>query len=168
MKQEIVLPKFKVPGQRNWLVTGLWIAGAVVLLQAVIVGAILWRHQGKDIGNGANAEGAQALGGKASPEAAPAAAKAAPAANAAPAAVKPRQEKPVLANQNPVAAKAALAGKPHARGGHGLRKKSARSGKLLARSAAGRASARPAKAAAAKPARGKGGDAIDEILKKFK
>ena len=44
MKQEIVLPKFKVPGQTNWLMRGLWIAGGVVLLQVVVVAVVLSRR----------------------------------------------------------------------------------------------------------------------------
>ena len=37
MKQEIVLRKFKIPGQANWLVRGLWIGGGVVVLLTVLV-----------------------------------------------------------------------------------------------------------------------------------
>jgi hypothetical protein len=183
MKQEIVLPKFKVPGQRNWLVTGLWIAGGVVLLQAVIVGAILMRHQDKEGGNGAKAEGAPAPADEQAAMAQKAAqpradAKAATKATTKATTTTARTDKPVLANQHPAAVKpaSALAGKPHARGGHGLRKKAARSksNKLMARSAGNRPGARPAKTTArattrsGKAAGGKGGDAIDEILKGFK
>jgi hypothetical protein len=155
MKQEIVLPKFKVPGQRNWLVTGLWIAGGLVLLQAVIVGAFLWRHQAK-----VEAKAAQAVLEKEQLAAALEKEKA----------VKPVRPskglagKPVLTGQKPLVAKATPgavpAEKPHARAG--LRKKAVRQSKLFAKS--------PARARGAKPKAGggKGGDAIDEILKKFK
>ena len=44
MKQEIVLPKLRVPGQPNWLVRGLWIAGLFVSVWVVILGLQLWRR----------------------------------------------------------------------------------------------------------------------------
>jgi hypothetical protein len=44
MKQEIVLPKLRVPGQANWLLRGLWIGVTVVSVWVVVLGVQLWRR----------------------------------------------------------------------------------------------------------------------------
>lgn len=44
MKQEIVLPKLRVPGQANWLLRGLWIGVMVVSVWVVVLGIQLWRR----------------------------------------------------------------------------------------------------------------------------
>jgi hypothetical protein len=44
MKQEMLLPKLRLPGQTNWLVRGLWIFAGVAATWVLIVGATLWRR----------------------------------------------------------------------------------------------------------------------------
>jgi hypothetical protein len=44
MKRDVMLPKFNLPGQRTWLMKGLWIAGGVVLIQVIVVGTLLLRQ----------------------------------------------------------------------------------------------------------------------------
>jgi hypothetical protein len=48
MKRDVMLPKFNLPGQTTWLMKGLWIAGAVVLVQVGVVGTLLLRDRGGD------------------------------------------------------------------------------------------------------------------------
>jgi hypothetical protein len=45
MKRDVMLPKFNLPGQSTWLMKGLWIAGAVVLVQVGVVGTLLLRDR---------------------------------------------------------------------------------------------------------------------------
>jgi hypothetical protein len=45
MKRDVMLPKFNLPGQTTWLMKGLWIAGAVVLVQVGVVGTLLLRDR---------------------------------------------------------------------------------------------------------------------------
>ncbi len=45
MKRDVMLPKFNLPGQTTWLMKGVWIAGAVVLVQVAVVTTLLLRHR---------------------------------------------------------------------------------------------------------------------------
>jgi hypothetical protein len=171
MKQEIVLPKFKIPGQTNWLVRGLWIGGGVVvLLSAVVVFALNRQGQLQQERMAAEAQRVQAeqaaiaaAATKPAPRTDRAAATTTLAATKAPlprtaletgksdALSKPR---PGLTGK----------GKARARAGYTLRKKSTRQSRLYATKAAAKTVARPAP----KAKTGKGGDAIDDILRNFK
>jgi hypothetical protein len=172
MKQEIVLPKFKIPGQTNWLVRGLWIGGGLVV---VLTGLVLFALNRKQ---------QEAVEAQRIQEQAAVAAAAAEAAKAAPA---PRPARVVasktLATKAPLSGaalgseKPGLVGKPRAgltgkgkmkaraRAGYTVRKKPTRASKAYATKAArgGGAKAAPK----AKPG-AKGGDAIDDILRGFK
>jgi hypothetical protein len=44
MKQEIVLPKLRVPGQANWLLRGLWIGVVLVSVWVVVLGIQIMRR----------------------------------------------------------------------------------------------------------------------------
>jgi hypothetical protein len=44
MKQEYVLPKFRIPGQANWLVRGVWFIAGVVTLSLGALGLAYWRR----------------------------------------------------------------------------------------------------------------------------
>jgi hypothetical protein len=44
MKQEYVLPKFRIPGQANWLVRGVWFVAGVVTLSLGALGLAYWRR----------------------------------------------------------------------------------------------------------------------------
>jgi hypothetical protein len=48
MKQEIVLPKLRVPGQANWLLRGLWIGVVLVSVWVVVLGVQVWRRGALD------------------------------------------------------------------------------------------------------------------------
>lgn len=169
MKQEIVLPKFKIPGQTNWLVRGLWIGGGLVVVLTGLVMFGLNQRKQQELAQ------AERLKQQAAAAAAAQAAQAAPAPKAARATAKP-----TLATKAPLSG-AALASKPgevgkpspaltakgkkaRARAGYTLRKKPSRASKVYATKAA-RSGAKPA--AKAKPG-AKGGDAIDDILRGFK
>jgi hypothetical protein len=172
MKQEIVLPKFKIPGQTNWLVRGLWIGGGVVvLLSAVVVFALNRQGQLQQERIAAEAQRVQAEQ----------AAIAAAATKPAPKTDRATATRTLAATKAPLPGTAletgksgALSkpraglpgkGKARARAGYTLRKKSTRQSRLYATKAAAKGGARPAPKA--KPA-GKGGDAIDDILRNFK
>ncbi len=46
MKQQIAMPKFKMPGQAgHWGLRALWIIGGLVVVQAVFLGVAFSRHQ---------------------------------------------------------------------------------------------------------------------------
>jgi hypothetical protein len=188
MKQEIVLPKFKIPGQTSWLVRGLWIAGGLVAIQVVAMGFYLWDRNNKALEEQTRVVAAREQAAIAAQQQAAAAAAAAPA---------PPPKRPVARAENPaIPATTAMAAAPRGperalakpatragmkarykgkgayRGGHvGLRRKpGARAlsrDQLLARSEARRAAAaRGGRTPAKSPA--KRSDAIDDILRKFK
>ena len=181
MKQEIVLPKFKVPGQTNWLMRGLWIAGAVVLVQAVVVAVVLSRKSGaKEEAERIASEQQRAQ--QAEQAAAAAAATTKPAAKPGPKSMKVLTQGVDPSAGTPVAHHAGatkVASKPvPARAGRVGRVKPSRQSKLFAakvaasRRAAAARSARSAAATKPKPkaagaSKGKG-DAIDDILRNFK
>lgn len=171
MKQEIVLPKFKIPGQANWLVRGIWIGGGVVVLLTVVVVWALAKQTGLEEAQAARQQ-----------EDARKAAAAAAAAAVAPKPTKPVAGRPLgaktlatsTAPAKPGMAPAKTPTKAHARAGHTARKK-IRGGKLFAtkagarsRTKAARAGSRPAAVKPKPKAGGKGGDAIDDILRNFK
>jgi hypothetical protein len=159
MKQDIVLPKFNLPGNRSsWVVRGLWIGGGLVALQMVLVVVALWRHQTTVqtqlvLEQQRLAAAAADRPVKAAvPTAAPVAAVAvAPAAQPAVAAAAPATNEEKTAGQR--------AGR--------ARKGSQRANKLLARAGASRSSG--SRVAGKAPASGgHSNDAIDELLRKFK
>lgn len=183
MKHEVVLPKFKIPGQTNWLIRGLWIAGALVVVQGAVVAGLMWKRGSDQKSSAAAAQAAAAL-----PAAPVAAAPATPAAKAP--AKSPA--KSAMGAGMPTSTTLAVAprigkrpiGKPGLRSGKGryykygkakrpggryaLRRRGAVRGKAVRpRTVAGvstrGAAPRPKRA----PAAGKG-DAIDDILRKFK
>jgi hypothetical protein len=170
MKQEIVLPKFKIPGQTNWLVRGLWIGGGVVVLLTVLVVLGLAKQKGEQ----------EAAAQRLQAEQQAAAAAAATAAQA-PAPKPVRAASKTLATKAPLTQaaletgkpgalakpRAGLGGKTKARARAGYRKKPARQSKLFATKAAAKSGARPAAAKAPAAKAGKG-DAIDDILRNFK
>jgi hypothetical protein len=168
MKQEIVLPKFKIPGQTNWLVRGLWIGGGLVVVLVGLVVFGLNQRKELELEQARKAQAEQA-----------AAAAAAQTAAAAPAPRPARAaSKPTLATKAPLSgaalasAKPGVVGKPRAgltgkgkmkaraRAGYTVRKKPTRASKVYpAKAARGGAKAKPG---------AKGGDAIDDILRGFK
>jgi hypothetical protein len=192
MKQEIVLPKFKIPGQTSWLVRGLWIAGGLVAIQVVAMGFYLWDRNTKALQEQTRIVAAREQAAIAAQQQVAAAAAAAP-----PSRVVPRAESPAIPATTTMAAaprgperslskpvtraglKARYKGKGAYRGSHAsARKKPAARpltrNQLLARSearrAAGAAAARGGKTSGRTPAKAsaKRGDAIDDILRKFK
>jgi hypothetical protein len=159
MKQEIVLPKFKIPGQTNWLVRGLWIGGGVVVLLTFVVVWALTKQRSQEA-QAARDLARQTQLAAAAQAAAPAAAPVKPAAAGRPLATR-------AAEPGKPAAAPLVAGKTKsaARAGHLGRKKPTRQAKLFTTKTAARAAARPAP----KPkAAGGKGDAIDDILRNFK
>jgi hypothetical protein len=170
MKQEIVLPKFKIPGQTNWLVRGLWIGGGVVvLLSAVVVFALNRQGQLQQARIAAEAQRAQAeqaaiaaAATRPAPKTDRAAAARTLAATKAP---LPRTALETGKSDALSKPRAGLTGKGKARAGYTLRKKSTRQSRLYATKAAAKTGARPAPKA---KSAGKGGDAIDDILRNFK
>jgi hypothetical protein len=174
MKQEIVLPKFKIPGQTNWLVRGLWIGGGLVVVMAGLVVFALARRNEKVAEQAQRVQAAQAAAAAAAIEAAKVAPEAKPARVAA---SKTLASKAPMSGAALVNTKPGVVAKPRAgltskgkmkarnRAGYTLRKKSTRSSKLYSTKAAARGGAKPAPKA--KPG-AKGGDAIDDILRGFK
>jgi hypothetical protein len=79
MKQEIVLPKLRVPGQANWLLRGLGIGVTLLSIWVIVIGIQLWRRGSTDA--------PAPVATLPAPAAAPASGPAAPAKAAAP--VKP-------------------------------------------------------------------------------
>lgn len=46
MKQDLVLPKFKLPGTRTtWVTKALWVGGGLVVLQLGALALVLWKNQ---------------------------------------------------------------------------------------------------------------------------
>ena len=186
MKQDVVLPKFKIPGQTNWLIRGLWIAGGLVAIQLVAVaGFFLWKRSSEEaVQAAATAARTQALA-EAQQQAAAAPKPATPPAKSAAKSMSgstmPASTTMAAAPGSRVGAGAGVGAKRPAtlrgagKGGvvkrgklgragsrYALRRRSAARGKSFARSAPARAGAPKAKAAGGKS------DAIDDILRKFK
>jgi hypothetical protein len=88
MKQEYVLPKFRIPGQPNWLVRGVWALAGVVTISLGALGVAYWRRTAAATVQQPVAQLPVAPAPAAPPPAAPAAATkpGAPVAPAAPAA----------------------------------------------------------------------------------
>lgn len=173
MKQEIVLPKFKIPGQTNWLVRGLWIGGGLVVVLAglVVFGLSRQKQQEAEFQAAQRIQAEQAAAAAAAAQAAAAAPKPARVAGSKTLATKAPLSGAALVSAKPGVAPKARAGltakgkmKARARAGYTARKKSTRASKLYATKAA-RGGAKPAPKA--KPG-AKGGDAIDDILRGFK
>jgi hypothetical protein len=183
MKRDVMLPKFNLPGQTTWLMKGLWIAGAVVLVQVGVVGTLLLRDK---IGDGDRAPAVAPV------EPAPVAAKAPPTdpGSAPQPPVEASAEPATPPSARPAGARQAFPGGPRMNRGFGpgkpgmarLRGKGRKGGDRVfartsfgARKATGPRGARKgvvrtgAGAGGTRPAAAKGKpDAIDQLLRNFK
>jgi hypothetical protein len=174
MKQEIVLPKFKLPGQGpSWPMRALWVAGGLVGLQVAVLGVALSKKR-------AAQEAALVAAPQAPAVAAPSlgirAAVAAPAPNdrlgtdtAAPtptAAEAAAAAAPTgAASSAPIAEKAQKADRPSRSGKRAAvkgRRASSRGGKMLAKATPTSRNAGPARKSDSK------NDTIDDLLRRFK
>jgi hypothetical protein len=186
MKRDVILPRFNLPGQTSWLMKGLWVAVAVVLVQVAVLVTTLLVRQRIDDGRAP----AAVLPGNAPiveappPETLSVAAEAPPETPTAPPAMEARW--PKVRAGGPVPGMRAKLNRPGGRGKNGLsrfdraRGKARRNGDPMF----ARTSLAPRKAAGAKLAAGgrvaprKGGgrnvgrtskpDAIDQLLRSFK
>ena len=175
MKQEIVLPKFKIPGQTNWLLRGLWIGGGLVVVLAGLV--VFLAKQKNERAAQASVQAQRIQAEQAAAAAAEAQKATVPAKPARVVGSKTLATKAPLSGAALVSAKPGMVGKPRAgltgkgkmkaraRAGYTLRKKPTRASKLYSTKAGARGAAKPAPKA--KPG-AKGGDAIDDILRGFK
>jgi hypothetical protein len=171
MKQEIVLPKFTLPGERpNWLMRAVWAVGGLLVVQMGVLGLVLWKRQSSETDARLAAERTRAAELAHAQTVARAALKVAPpttttTTSSSTAAVQPQAaaEKTSMASVAPSetngvkgAERRGAARKIHHRG---------RRGKLLAKASTTRgASKRGSAAASAKS----GNDTVDELLRRFK
>lgn len=148
MKQDLVLPKFKLPGTRSsWVAKALWIGGGLVAVQLVALALVLWKNQNGVIAPtvAATAPSTPAVATVTPAPIVPARAEAAPALAVA--------KEPISAPApNKVSAR-------KTRSGHRAGKSSPRT---LAKASAHASKASPKKADSPR------NDAIDDLLKKFK
>ncbi|HEY0705192.1 MAG TPA: hypothetical protein VGG33_00240 [Polyangia bacterium] len=115
MKQEMLLPKLRLPGQTNWLVRGLWILAGVAAMWFAIVLATLWRRNELSTTLLGRSSAPAPIAAASTGPAPGAAVPAAPALPAAPAPAAPVPAKPVAAAPVTALGAASRPGKPGVR-----------------------------------------------------